>query len=120
MTRRTNARIAGFTFLFYIATALPAMRLFDRATAAQGTRATLALIARHATDVRISIVLVLLGCFCAIVLAVTLYAITRVEDHDLAMIGLACRLAEGLTGATGLIWMMALLQLATAGGGSAA
>jgi hypothetical protein len=36
MTRTANARLAGFTFLFYIAVALPAMILFDRATSARG------------------------------------------------------------------------------------
>jgi hypothetical protein len=32
MTRTTNARIAGFTFLFYIAVAFPSMVLLERAT----------------------------------------------------------------------------------------
>jgi len=30
-----------------------------------------------------------------IVLAVTLYGITRVQDHELAMLGLVCRVAVG-------------------------
>jgi hypothetical protein len=32
------------------------------------------------------------------VLAVTLYGITRDEDHELAMLGLVCRVAEGVLG----------------------
>lgn len=44
-TRTTNARLAGFTYLFYIALAFPAMVLFDKATRAQGTAAKLAGIA---------------------------------------------------------------------------
>ena len=32
MTRTTNARLAGFTFLFYIAIAFPSMVLLDNAT----------------------------------------------------------------------------------------
>ena len=32
MTLQTNARIAGFTFLFYIAVAFPSMVLLERAT----------------------------------------------------------------------------------------
>src|SRR5512132_1152774 len=102
MTRRTNARVAGFAFLFYIAVALTAMVLYNRATSGEGTAATLAGIARHASDVRVAIVLEILGCFCALVLAVTLYAITRKEDPDLAMLGMTCRVAEGVIGAASL------------------
>ena len=42
MTRTTNARIAGFTFLFYIAVAFPAMVLFSRAAGGEGIAAKLA------------------------------------------------------------------------------
>src|SRR5438093_1551619 len=52
MTRRTNARIAGFTYLFYIAVAFPEMVLFDRATSGEGIAAKLGNIGQHATDVR--------------------------------------------------------------------
>lgn len=36
MTLRTNARIAGFTFLFYIAVGIASMVLFGRATSGEG------------------------------------------------------------------------------------
>src|SRR5437762_3158028 len=39
MTRTTNARIAGFTFLFYIAAGVVSMILFGRATGGEGTAA---------------------------------------------------------------------------------
>jgi len=52
MTRTTNARIAGFTFLFYIAVGITGMFLNNRATNAQGAAAKLARIAEHASDVR--------------------------------------------------------------------
>lgn len=120
MTRRTNSRIAGFTFLFYIAVAFPTMVLMGRATNAEGTSAKLARIAEHVSDVRISILLTLLSCFCAIVLAVTLYAITRDEDHDLALLVMACRLAEGVLGAIGIPNTAALLWLASGGAPDAA
>lgn len=119
MTRKTNARIAGFTFLFYIAVGMTSMYLFDRATSAQGTAATLARIAEHALDMRVNILLELLQCFSAIVLAVTLYGITREEDHELAMLGLACRVGEGVVGAIGIPRELGLLWLATAGAGAA-
>ncbi len=47
--------------------------------------------------------------FCALVLAVTLYAITRDEDRDLAMLGMICRVAEGVIGALSVPKMLAVL-----------
>jgi hypothetical protein len=119
MTRTTNARLAGFTYLFYIAVAFPSMVLFDRATSGNGTAAKLASIARHASDVRVAVVLSLLGCFSALVLAVTLYGITRDEDHELAMLGLTFRVGEGVVGAAGITKVLGLLSLASAGAGAA-
>ena len=119
MTRTTNARLAGFTFLFYIAVAFPSMVLFNRATSGTGLAAQLAGIARHAADLRLAVVLSLGGCFSALVLAVTLYAITRDEDPDLALLGLTCRVGEGLIGAASIPATVALLQLATATGQAA-
>src|SRR3954464_16080079 len=98
MTRTTNARVAGFTFLFYLAAGIASMILFGRASGGTGTAARLAAIAQHATDVRIAFLLSLLTCFAALVLAVTLYSITREQDPDLAMLALTCRLGEGLVG----------------------
>src|SRR5438046_2379972 len=110
MTRRTNARIARIAYLLYIAVAYPSMVLSNRATSGEGMAAKLANMALHATDVRLAAVLSLIGCFCALVLAVTLYAITRDQDHDLAMLGLTCRVAEGITGifvarTLGVLWL---------------
>lgn len=119
MTRTTNARIAGFTFLFYIAVALPSMILFGRATSGEGIAAKFASIAQHATDVRVAVVLSLLGCFSALVLAVTLYAITREVDADLAMLALTCRVAEGVISGISIPETLGLLWLATATGANA-
>ena len=119
MTRTTNARIAGFTFLFYIAVGITSMVLFDPAAGAEGIAAKLAAITAHATDVRIGICLNLLCCFSALVLAVTLYAITRDEDPDLAMLGLTCRVGEGVIGAIFMFAELGLLWLATATGANA-
>src|SRR5688572_2123313 len=96
MTRRTNARIAGFTFLFYIAAGIGSLVLSGPATRGEGIAAKLAGIAQHATALRISVVLSLLTSFAALVLGVTLYAITREQDPDLAMFGLTCRVLEGI------------------------
>ena len=115
MTRTTNARIAGLAYLLYIAFAFPAMVLWQRATAGQGIAAKLARIAEHAPQVQITILLSVLCCFMALTLAVTLYAITRDEDRDIAMLAAACRVGEGVMGGMGLVAAAALFWLATSG-----
>jgi hypothetical protein len=110
MTRNTNARIAGLTFLLYIAVAFPAMVLSSRATGAGTAAAQLVSVARHTTEMRITVLLELAGGFCALVLAVTLYGITRDEDRELAMMGFACRVGEFLAAVfplstLGLLWL---------------
>jgi hypothetical protein len=61
MSRTTNARIAGFTFLFYIAVGVASMVLSGQATGAAGTAAKLAGIAQHAPQIRLTVVLGLLS-----------------------------------------------------------
>jgi hypothetical protein len=119
MTRTTNARIAGFTFLFYIAIGITSMVLFGRATRGEGVAAKLASIAQHATDLRIAVLLTMLTSLCAWVLGVTLYAITREEDPDLAMLGFTCRVGEGLVGGISIKSSLGLLWVATATGAKA-
>ncbi|MBL7996440.1 DUF4386 domain-containing protein [bacterium] len=115
MTRTRYARIAGFTFIFYIAAGITQMMLHGRATAGEGTAAKLANIAAHTSAFGGAIILDLLCCFFALILAVSLYAITRDEEHDLAIFGMACRIGEGVIGAANLPKMLALFWLATAG-----
>ena len=110
MTRATNARLAGFTFLIYIAAGITSMMLTARATTGSGVAAQLATIAQHATDVRLTILLTLVMNLSALVLGVTLYAITREQDRDLALLGMTCRVAEGIagmdvSGTLGLLWL---------------
>ena len=119
MTRRTNARVAGFAFLIYIAVALTGMVLENRAASGEGAAAKLASITRQASGMRVAVVLELLGCFCALVLAVTLYSITRDQDPDLAMLVLVFRAAEGTIGAVSISMPLGLLWLATATGANA-
>ena len=119
MTRRTNARIAGIAYLLYIAAAFPSMLLSGRATSGAGMVEKLANMALHATDVRLAAVLSLIGCLCALVLAVTLYAPTCEQDRDLAMLALTCRAAEGIVGAASTPATLALLAIATTTGTNA-
>ncbi len=77
MTLTTNSRIAGVAFLVYIATGIGSMALAGRA---------------NVTDV-----LSLVMSFSALALGATLYAITREQDPDLAMLALTCRVVEAVS-----------------------
>ncbi len=114
MTRTTNARIAGFTYLFYAAIGICGDLLMHHALGVDGDAATLARFGEYATDVRIDILIKVLEAFSALVLAVTLYGITRDEDHELAMLGLVCRVAEGVLGALSIPGYLGLAWLAKA------
>lgn len=110
MAPRTNARVAGFTFLFYIAVGITGLMLSSRATAGDGIAARLAGVAQHVTQMRLALLITLLEGACALVLAVTLHALTRGVDRDVAMFGLVCRVGEGVTGvflpsSLGLVWL---------------
>lgn len=78
MTRSTNARVAGFAFLIYFAAGFGSLVLAGSAPATS--------------------VLALVTSFSALVLAVTLYALTREQDPDLARLGMMCRVIEAAPG----------------------
>ena len=120
MTRTTNARIAGFTYLFYAAIGICIELLMHQARGVDGGAAELVRIGQYATNVRLSILIVVLECVSALVLGVTLYGITRVEDHELAVLGLVCRVAEGVLGTLRIPSYLGLLWLAKPGGGTGA
>jgi hypothetical protein len=119
MTHTTNARIAGFTFLLYIGVGIASMVLFSQATGGQEITAKVASIAQHVLQLRLTILLGLVQAVCAIVLAVTLYAITRDQDSDLAMLALTLRVGEGLLGAISTRATLELLWLGTSVGAKA-
>ena len=120
MTRTTNARVAGFTFLFYIVAGLTGMFLTRRASGGPDPAARLEAISRHPPVMRAVVILLLFQCFSALVLAVTLHALTRETGRDLAMLGLLCRGAEGIIGGAGISSTLEVIDLAkTAGAGGA-
>ena len=84
MTRTTNARVAGVTFLLYIAAGVTMLALSGRPN--------------------VTHVLSLVTSIAALVLGVTLYAITRDQDPDLAMLALTCRVVEAVPGNDGAIF----------------
>lgn len=118
MTRKTNARLAGFMFLFYIAAGVASMILFGQASRGEGAAAKLAAIALNATTVRVTGLLALLTFVAAVVLAVTLYALTRDEDRDLAFLAACCRVTEGVLGAVSAVQTLWLLSVATVAAGA--
>ena len=77
MTDTTNSRVAGVAFLVYIATGIGSMALAGRPS--------------------VTAVLSLVMSLSALALGVTLYAITRQQDRDLAMLGLTCRVVEAVS-----------------------
>jgi hypothetical protein len=93
--------------------------LMARATSAAGIVAKLASVAQHPNDLRVALVLVLFSSFCALVLGVTLYAITREVDADLAMLALTFRVGEGVIGGISVQRPLGLLWVAAAAGANA-
>src|ERR1039458_4627838 len=66
MTRTTNARIAGFTYLFYAAIGICGDLLMRHAFGVEGDAAQLARFGEYATDVRIDILIKVLEAFSAL------------------------------------------------------
>jgi hypothetical protein len=106
--------LAGIFYLAYIAAAFPSMVITDRAAEGEGTAAKLAGIARHAASIRATVVLAVVCFVCAVGLAVTLYALTRDEDRDIALLAFCCRLTEGVMNASSALQTLGLLSVATA------
>jgi hypothetical protein len=115
--RQTWARIAGLMFLLYIAVGITQMVIGG--VSGEDAAAKLASMAQHAANVRINVVLTLVICFIALILAVALYVITREQNADLATLALMCRVGEGLIAAVTIPTTLGLLSLATATGPNA-
>ena len=73
-SRLTYARVAGFTFIFYIVAGLMSMALDDQS--------------------QMTNLLSMLMSLSALVLGVTLYALTREQEPTVAMLALTCRVLE--------------------------
>ena len=91
MTTRTTerssliyARIAGFTFLFYIAAGIASLALAGQT---------------QATDV-----LSVLTSFSALVLGVMLYTLTREQEPVIALLALTCRVVEAIPGESAIFF----------------
>src|SRR5512140_1834749 len=114
MTRTASARIAGSMFLLYIVAGIAGMVLFARASAGGSPAARLAAIAQHQTAVRVTVLLTLAQFVIPVVLAVALYALTRDQDRDIALMALSFRVGEGVLAAVASVRTLGLLSIATA------
>jgi hypothetical protein len=119
MTLRTNARVAGCTFLLYIVFGIGSLIISGRASSGVGAAEKLASIAAHTFEMRVVAVLAVLTGFSAVILGVTLYAITRDEDPEIAMLALICRVIEGVNNSLSMQHSLTLVWLATATGAAA-
>lgn len=109
-----NARLAGTTFIFYIATTIVDAFVYAAATGSGDVATKLGTIARHTTEMRLAILLAILKIFYALILAVTLYALTRRVDRETALLAFACRFVEGVINAVPATVRFGLLSLAIA------
>src|SRR4051794_19173694 len=109
MARTAAAKLAGFFFLFYFAVEIPDRLLFARATAGNDVVAKLGTLTHHVPEMRIVIELAVLACYSAMILAVALYAITRDENRDIALLAMLCRVGEGITGSANVSKARSLL-----------
>lgn len=97
-----NARMAGLTLLIYIAAGIAGLVLWQRASGGGDTAAILSAMVENPAPFRIVFLLDLLCSACALTLAATLYALTSAHGPSLAMMAMACRLAEGVLIASSL------------------
>ena len=100
MTQSANARIAGGTFLIYIAAGVAGMA--------------------GLTGQAAGVVLALTMSLSALVLAATLHALTRDADPDLARLAMLCRGAEAVLGVAFMPLRLALRSVALPSGADAA
>src|SRR5688500_7650009 len=113
MTNSTNARVAGATFLLYIAIGVTDMIVTRGSTAGDDVAQRLGSVAEHLPQVHAGMILGLAMGFCALTLGVALYGLTREEDHELALLALCCRVGEGLAVFVPLLATIGLIDLAT-------
>jgi hypothetical protein len=115
MTREQNARVAGFTFLFYIVAGICGLAAFNVATRGSTIAAQLASVGARSLPMTLSFTCLLVAILCALILAVTLYRLTREQDVDLARLAMSCRFIEAAINAVPAIALLALIRVATKG-----
>jgi hypothetical protein len=108
---RYAPRVAGFAFLFLIATILVSGILGGGVRTADGVSETLANVAENAARIRLGLVLTLVASVTTLVLAAMLYSMVVRQDRNLAILALSCRVVEAALYAVGMLATIALLSL---------
>ncbi len=116
MRRRTEAKVAGFAYLSYIVLAMSAAVLSGKTTAGTDTAQTLSTLANMIGAARTTVLLDLLQTVCALLLAVTLYRLSKAVDATIALLAMCFRVGEGLLGFLPIVSKLELMNLATAPG----
>ncbi len=120
MTQRTEAKVAGVAYLSYIVFALSSVVLSGKAIAGADTPQILSTLVRMLPAARATVLLDLLQIICALVLAATLYRLSKAVDATLALLAMLFRLGEGLLAFLPLLDKLELMGLATGYGGRCA
>jgi hypothetical protein len=104
------ARVAGFMFLFLIATVLASSVLIG-GVEGDPIAETLRNISDDSFRVRLGVLFLIVGGISTLILAAALYATTRHQDRNLAILALSCRAVEAGLYAVGIISVLTLLSL---------
>lgn len=110
-SHRYAARLAGFMFLFLIATNLVSAMLLIGVGAPNEIPDTLRNISENSLSARVSILLQIVSSISTFVLASMLYAITKYQDSNLAILALSCRASEAALYSVGIFTTLALLAM---------
>jgi hypothetical protein len=108
---RYAPRVAGFAFLFLIATILLSGVVGGGIRTTHGVSDTLASVAENAARIRLGLVLTVVASITTLVLAAMLYAMVVRQDRNLAILALSCRAVEAGLYAVGMLTTLALLSL---------
>jgi hypothetical protein len=109
----TNSRIAGATFLIYIAVGMTSLYLSSvMIGGAEDPMAKLAAITGKKYLIQVNILLTLVSAACALALAVTIYGLTRDVDREIALMAMCCRVAEGIVIVIATIVPLAMMEIA--------
>jgi Domain of unknown function (DUF4386) len=109
-SERYAARLAGFTFLFLIACVLASTFLFGEA-GNEDVGGALRYISENTMPVRVGVYLQVIASISTFVLGGMLYAITKHQDQNLAIIALSFRAAEAALYVIGIMSVLGLLSL---------
>jgi hypothetical protein len=104
------ARVAGFMFLFLIATVIASSVLIGGVEDDEISQ-TLRNVSDNSFRVRLGVLFLIVGGISTLILAAALYAVTKHQDRNLAILALSCRAVEAGLYAIGIISALTLLSL---------